>query len=207
MEIEQRNIHCICFDAENACEQMTSQLYLDTFVTLVVLSGRAVMIVNYQNFELHQNMAAFLSSHLFKVKEVSRDFQCIALFVSKNYMEEYDPADIIPLRTKYAVKMYSTPMVSITEDEVEHLRRRWETIKETLQDTTHYYYDMMVKNVLIAYYLDLSNSFERHKPNGSATLTRPEIMTRSFIECLTLHFREEHQVDFYADQLHISSTT
>lgn len=60
-------------------------------------------------------------AHLITLTNLTDDFRAEALFVSREFMESMDPVDIINVRTRYGVKLYSQPVIKFTPQEVEFI--------------------------------------------------------------------------------------
>ena len=197
-------IRCVEFDDSNIVDSQNSQIFFNANATIVVVSGSARLSVNYQDIDLEKNMAVFLSSRMFVVKSVSEDFKCFALVVSKRYIDEFDTNDVVPIRTKYTIKMYHFPVVQLKDEDVVRLKNRWSDVRETIFDTSHFYYDSIVRSVLHSFFFDLSNYFEHYSIHKERSFTKQEKITHYFLNLLMMHFKEEHNVEFYADKLNIS---
>lgn len=204
------NVSCMELDSVSASELLASRLCVNSFVMIYVTSGCAKLSVNYQVFDLKRNgVASLFDSYLFRLHDVSDDFRCICLFVSKLFMERNAPTLTVAIRTKYAVKMFRRPVMYLKEEESSLLKKRFEDIDRTLNNKSHSYYNIMIVNVLIAVFLDLSHLFELHERDRdrdrATNMSRCELITKSFIELLTENFREEHKVEFYAQRLNVSN--
>lgn len=63
----------------------------------------------------------------------------------------------------------------------------------------------MVLNTLLIFFLDLSNVIEQEGSTlDSQNISRDEIYFQKFLEILVNHYKKEHLVDFYANNLHIT---
>ncbi|MFA6778628.1 MAG: helix-turn-helix domain-containing protein, partial [Paludibacteraceae bacterium] len=168
----------------------------------------ASLCANFRKYPIERNSIALLSVlHLFQIENCSDDFSCICLFVSKTLMEEMDPTEMIYVRTKYGVRLYSSPVIKIEEKDAELLKMRVDEINRSLDNEEHYYYKQMILSSVIAFFLDMSNLIEHNLQNlaKDVGLSRYEKLTKSFIELLTTNYRQEHSVNFYAKKLNITA--
>ncbi len=200
-------LSCKEYRSEEAFQIFTSRSHLYSYKTILVLSGQANFSANFCHYKLTSGCVVVLSTHICTITEASEDFRCVVLSVSHTFMERYDPAEMIPIRTKYSVMMFRNPVIRMSAENVESLKHRWDNLSFALSDTDHYYYRQMVLNAFIAFYLDLSHFIEKRISEGMVrdTLTRKELIVRTFIELLIENFKQEHNVDFYAEQLHLSA--
>lgn len=202
-----KKVNCITIDYHNANCQFSSAVYFDAIISILVLSGRADIHINYKSYSVGTNTLLLLSSsHLFHFYKCSKDFNCLCLFVSKDFINEMDSTDMIYQRIKYGVRMYNTPVMPLSGPNTNITLQRMHAINEAIDNTEHFYYKEVILNNLFAFYLDLSNIIERNSPSHSeGNLTRYESTIKSFIELLAANYREEHKVEFYASKLNLSA--
>lgn len=202
-----KKISCITIGYREAEEQFSSDIHLDAFIILLVLSGKGHTVINYKAYDIQADTLLLLSSaHLFHFYECSDDFQCQCLFVSKAFTDEMDSTDMIYRRTKYGMRLYNQPVVPLAHPYAVLLAERLASINKNIDRTEHFYHKEVILNRLFAFYLDLSDILERtNLPHTDGCLTRYESIIKSFIELLATHYREEHKVDFYAAHLNLSA--
>ncbi len=204
---EKMLLSCKEYYGEEASQIFNLDSHLCSYKTILVLSGEANLSANFCHYKLSHQCVTILSMHICTITEITENFHCIVLSVSHTFMERYDPAEMIPIRTKYSVMMFRNPVIRLSAENVDNLKHRFDNLSFALSDTEHYFYRQMVLNAFIAFYLDLSNFIEKGISERSVqdTLTRKELIVRTFIELLIENFKREHTVDFYAKQLHLSA--
>ncbi len=202
-----RKINCFAFDSVTASEQFSSPTYLSAFVAILVLSGTGRASVNFKSFDLDTGSAVLLTtSHLFSLEDISPGFNCICLYVSREFMDETDPAEMVRRRTEYGIRLYKNPVLTLSPADASLLEDRLHNLDITIGNETHYFYKETILNRLFAFYLDLSDIVERHAANRiDEKDNRFEIIIHRFIQLLGKHYRKEHGVEFYASQLNISA--
>lgn len=189
----------------NPLEQ-TPAVYINANITLFVLKGEADFLVNYTTYKIRERDVVMLSpAHLITLTNLSDDFKAEALFVSREFMESMDPIDIINVRIRYGVKLYSQPVINFTSQEVKLMLQRLALFKDVLYNNQHHYYNETVLSTLILFFLDLSNLIERKHIQVGEALPRREYITNMFMELLSTNYRTEHSVAFYASKLNITS--
>ncbi len=200
-------ISCIIIGHREAEEQFSSDIHLDAFIILLVLSGKGRAVINYKTYDIQVNTLLLLTSaHLFHFYDCSNDFQCQCLFVSKEFTDEMDSTDMIYRRTKYGVRLYNEPVIPLEHPHAALLAKRLDSVNQNIDRTEHFYHKEVILNRLFAFYLDLSDILERtNLPHTNGRLSRYESVIKSFIELLAAHYREEHKVDFYAARLNLSA--
>lgn len=200
-------INCVTIFRKDIIAQFSSAIFLNAQVVVLVLSGTGSISINYSIYNLEKNTTLLLSpSHLFNFNDCSRDFKCLCLLVSRQFMEEMDSTDMIYRRIRYGVTLYNEPLILLNEFNASLIAKRISEIDRAIEDTDHLYYRDMIQNRLFTFYLDLSNIIDRQIGyNGRRPLTRYESIIKTFIELLVNNYRKEHKVDFYASRLNISA--
>lgn len=181
-------------------------VHLHSSLFIMVLSGNATLKINHTNHKLSTHDIALLSfGHFFTIKEMSRNFSCITLYVSKNYIDEMYSTDMLYKRVKYGIKMYQNPLISLDENTLNTLLKCTDFIKSIVLDNTHLYRKEMTLNALRIFFLDLSNIIEkREEQNQDSKPSMDEIYFQKFLDLLGSHYKTEHLVDFYAKEIHIT---
>jgi len=199
-------IACYDIDENNVATQLSSPIYLNAFIIVLVLSGSGTIRINYKPYDIREETIMLLSSsHLFNFIYCTPDFRCSCILVSKDFMEEMDATDMIYRRIKYGARLYSTPIVKLNAASSFLLKNRITAIDGAIENVGHFYHKEMILNSLFAFYLDLSNIIEKDTDShSSSNLTRYESIIGSFIELLVANYRKEHKVDFYASLLNIT---
>lgn len=174
--------------------------------TILVLHGRATANINSKAFNIKSNSLLILtSSQIVQFTSISKDFCCMILLISHTFMKEMDPAEMTTMRVRQGAMFYNTPSVILEELDKELIKNRMENIHRALLNTTHLYYKQTILCNIIALFLDIHNIIERlpiYSSNRKST--REEKITTDFIELLTENYRDEHDVNFYADSLNIT---
>lgn len=184
----------------------TPAVYINANITLFVLSGKAEFLINYTTHKVRERDIVMLSpAHLVTLTNLTDDFRAEVLFVSREFMESMDPVDIISVRTRYGVKLYSQPVINFTLQEVEFMMQRLTLFKQVLNNLQHHYYNETVLSTLILFFLDLSNIIEQKHLQVGEALPRREYITNMFMELLSANYRTQHSVAFYASKLNITS--
>lgn len=203
-----KQVHCMTLDHNEMEKQFSAAVYLDAFISLLVLSGTATISINYKSYFIKSHTLLVLSaSHLFYFSESSKDFCCQCLFVSKDFTQEMDSTDMIYKRIKYGVRLYNTPVMPLKPSYSQLISERMSDINKVLDYTEHFYYKERILNSITTFYLDLSDVIEHQATYlmaNEGNLNRYESIIKSFIELLATHYREEHKVDFYASHLNLS---
>jgi len=182
-------------------------IYMKSSLFVLVLNGNINLDINFKEYVVKKNAIILLSfGHFLNIKYISDDFDCVMLYVGKEYINEMYSTNMIYKRVKYGVKMHSIPLLTLTEENALLLWKRLLFIDDTINSKNHLYYKDMILHTLDIFFLDLGNIIE-HEPssNDSQNTSRDELYFQKFIELLVDHYKKEHLVDFYANNLHITS--
>lgn len=179
--------------------------YINANTTLFVTKGSIIVNINYKKYEVKAGNALLLSpAHLVAAESFSNNFKASILFVGRDYMDEMDPIDIISVRTRYGVKLYSQPVIKLSAEENSLMAERLSKLKDIVDNIEHYYYKEMVLSSLIILFLDLSNIIEKNSESISEPLPRREYVTSMFMQLLIKNYRTQHSVTFYSSALNIT---
>lgn len=194
-------------------KHFSSPVSIHSSAYILVLSGNGHININYQSYRVEVNQMLILStSHLLYFEDLTPDFRCLCLLVDKEFRTEMDSVDMIYCRIKYSVSLFNTPILQMDEADAALLLERIQNLDKVISRTRHLYYKEIIVNSLLTFYLDLSDIGGRVFPAKSETdltktpnLTRHESIIQAFIELLIQNYRREHQIEFYASRLNLST--
>ena len=182
-------------------------IYMKSSLFVLVLNGSIDLDINFKQYAVKKDAIVLLSfGHFLNIKCISNEFECIMLYVGKEYIDEMYSTNMIYKRVKYGVKMHSIPLLTLTEENALLLGKRLSFVDDTINSKNHLYYNEMILHTLEIFFLDLGNIIEHETSNNDDQNTsRDELYFQKFIELLVDHYKKEHLVDFYANNLHITS--
>ena len=188
-------------------QHLDTNIYLQSSMFILVLNGTSEIEINFRKYGISKGEIILLSfGHFFKIKDFSKDFRCVVLYVGKEYIEEMFSTDMIYKRVKYGVKMYKTPLLKLSEEESDLLLQRLEFVRKIVLNELHRYHKEMILSALLIFFLDLSHIIEKEvQEEGAGKQSRDELYFGQFLELLVLNYKAEHNVEFYADKLHITT--
>ena len=186
--------------------QQPALIYLNAYTTILVLSGTASLNINYKRYNIESDTLILLSpSKLFSIENCSSDFRCESLSISGEYVEEINCNETTNIIKNHFGENSLPTIISLSEESKSMIQDHFRTINNNLTNTNHLYFAQVVNNRVVAYFLDLADIVEVNKDSiVDYTMTRYEQLTSLFMELLTKHYRSEHNVDFYAEKLHIT---
>ncbi len=181
-------------------------VYVNAFSYLLALHGKARLVIDETEYEILPGCLCLLSPlHLTCFSEVSNDFRCMFLCLHKDFV---DRIGVFNLKQRIAkgMHMHRNPSVQMSAADTVVLKESIENIRNQILRQDHLYHLELMQNALIRFYLELDNILDRNiQPEGSGmTVTRNRMKLQEFITLLMNHFKEEHQVAFYAKAMHIT---
>ena len=181
-------------------------VYVNAFAYLLALHGKARLVIDETEYEILPGCLCLISPlHLTCFSEVSDDFRCMFLCLHKDFV---DKIGVFNLKQRIAkgMHMHRNPSVQVSPVDTEVLRESIENIRQQILRKDHLYHLELMQNALIRFYLELDNILDRdpQAESGGMTVTRNRMKLQEFITLLMNHFKEEHQVAFYAKAMHIT---
>ena len=185
---------------------VNTSIYMKSSLFVLVLNGSANLVINFKDYEAKKEAMVLLSfGHIIRFRQVTEDFECIMLYVSKDYADEMFWTDMIYKRVKYGVKMHNSPILSMKEESARLLEKRLTFIDEVIRPSNHIYHNEMILSTLAVFFMDLGNIIEQESSaTDSQNVPINELHFQKFLELLVEHYKKEHLVDFYANKLHIT---
>ena len=128
------------------------------------------------------------------------------MMVSSNFLKEM----YISLNSfmPFFASQKEHPVFHLKEDEVRELTHFFMGIKSAVEGDDYFKVDI-TKRLLAAYLYKWGSILYRHRPELQAEAAKPlkreEILFKEFIRLVSEHHRKERRVDFYAEQLFLSS--
>lgn len=198
---------CKKLNASSMESLFSEEICVNATAAFLVISGKAKVNIDKNTYNLDNEKMLFVYIlRPFFITDVSCDFTCHVLFVSKEFMDDMDPSEMIYTRTKYSVALFGHPIINLQPSFSVIAHKRLDAVSYAICDTEHYYYRSMILNSVIAFYLDFSNYIERlGLVSDKSSQPRYAEYARRFLELLIKFYVKEHTTDFYASQLGISS--
>lgn len=107
---------------------------------------------------------------------------------------------------EYVMKLGSNPVITVTREEMAHLRHRLDLLQDALRESDHHYREEMVSAAFTLLERDVANVFLNHSrevQDEVGTVRSREIFSR-FAELVNSNLLMHHDVAFYASALCIT---
>lgn len=134
----------------------------------------------------------------------SADYRSVCL-IADEHMTLESPAMWNIIRTAYfPIAELGQPVVRLSAQQAAHLDSRMREVMAYLQ-SQHQFLDDCLRSLYTLFLLDLRNMMEQSIGNHHYGERTTDLFI-AFIRLLPHHFIEHHDIGFYADQLHITTT-
>lgn len=177
---------------------------LNSFIYAHVLKGSAVVKYDNHIFTVNANdLVIFAPLSPPKAKEVSDDFEAIALFVSSEFASEAHNTRNLMMTLILTLNQPDNPVIKLTDKEMKYLEEILQIFTLHMQHGTTYTYDAL-HSLYGLYLADLMGIIERRGLAEHCSIRSYKLFL-DFSKLLNEHFRSHHDITFYADKLGISA--
>ncbi|MCD1116741.1 helix-turn-helix domain-containing protein [Chryseobacterium turcicum] len=176
----------------------------DYFTLILIEKGSVRFRLDNASYQAYESDVIFCPmAETFWIEEISDDYDANYIFFSVKYISEagfnYKSNDVL--------KSLSSDPTNIIRNEPDLYRKINFHLDElkTLNNAEkeNYYFNEMIWHHFSLVILEIDNYFKKTEKTAQLTYREDEITTSFFI-LVRQHFKEQHNVQFYADQLFIS---
>ena len=204
-EIWNGKIACIKGNAQNAMTVNNMKDTLEAYSIALILQGEVLVESNDKEMVLQRNdIQLYVPGFKVKTKSVSPDYEGLTLVIDMK-MALDSPVSKDMVRSSFFPRLeLENPKMTLEEEDA----RRIEEILLMLRDrimSESLYKERILKMLYSVLVLELMN-LQEHKKRKAEITERAEHLYISFIRMLSSHFKEHHDIGFYADQLSVTPT-
>lgn len=172
------------------------------YLTVIIChAGCARLLYDMQEVHFTANsIAVILPDHIMRPLECSPDYSVTFILHSNAFCEE--------LKTKRLThdyeKFHLTPSCHMTDEAMALYNKALDIFEHICNSSTQFYplrREMLIaqSNVMV----ELSNACRR-EIDTNRVISRNQMVFQDFCNLLAMHYREHHEVTFYADNIHLS---
>lgn len=166
-------------------------------------SGSARVLYDMQEVMFHPNeIAVVMPNHILCPIESSDEYRVTILVHSASLCEE--------LKTKRLThdyhKFHRAPSCLLTDEEMVQYMQAVELLEHICLSSTQRYplrHEMLIEltNVMV----EMHNAYRREMDDKAVNENRNYILFNEFCDLLAAHYREQHEVAFYAEKAHLTT--
>lgn len=182
-------------------------LRLDGVAISIREKGRSKGIINLQEYDLNENDMIICAPGNFLQSVVDPGVHRSQLFlISSGYLKEMyiNMNNFLP----FFISLKEKPVFHLTDEEMGEQTSFYQLIEDNL-DGDDVYREEIVRRLMGGYIYKVGSILYKKKLKSVSEnmnfLKREEVLFNQFINLLTEHHRKERRVDFYAEQLFLSS--
>jgi AraC-like DNA-binding protein len=199
---------------ENAKDdgKINKPIKLDHFLIGLMIEGEGDILFNLIPYNLHRNSLFIVTPNIHITFQGHRaDSKIMAMNFTPDFLMEAGIHKRNAEIFNYADR-HDNPHFSLTDNEVKILKASMFSMKESaLSEESHYYKTEVLHHEFNVFLFELASILKKYRVHECTKLTRKEDILNVFTNLLTIHFREERSVQYYADAMfltpnHLSKT-
>ena len=142
-----------------------------------------------------------------RISKTSANLRAWCLFITFEFASE-SLKNLRPGPLNHLLERLHLPVWNLSQEESGTLERQLLLLKEILGNPKHYYQQELSETYFRSFSLELGNIMFTHEENMDNTppyISKRDFVTLNFMKLISKHFMEEHNIDFYAKALCIST--
>lgn len=179
-------------------------IYVNAYSHALITSGHSQLYINGDTKRVEAQTLCLISPiHLTCFTQRSPDFKCTFLCIRKNFIESMSNYDLHHHILR-GLNTYRHPITNLQDEEFTLLNNCLENIKQQIDRTNHRYQLQLIQNALARYFWEYDNIFyneDKAIKAEESMQNRYASILQKFTALLLDHFKTEHAVPFYAQQL------
>jgi len=177
--------------------------YINAYCYLLIIGGEANLYVNETCYRLKAGCLIMQTPlHNTIIQDYSYNFQFSVVVISRMFLNNLYIAKSNQMTTG-SLYTYSNPVIELLPDDCEIINNCIIDITNQIKRCNHSFQKELIQNSIIRFYLELHNAYNKI---SITDIKQPRHYTilRNFINLLITHFKEQHNVWFYAQELNIT---
>lgn len=183
------------------------QISLDKgFFFILVTNGTARLSDMYQEYDLCQdNLIIQTPSITSKLTGISPDFDALCLYVRPEYFDSLPAGQLVYNQVSLFTGNYRIPVFPLGATESHVLQKTLNLFSGQIQAIS-LYREGIIRHLCSLLLLQLADVLHKKNQHANVYLKRSNEIFRNFKRLLVHHYREHHDISFYASHLSISTT-
>lgn len=175
---------------------------------ILVCSGHMKVKLDENMKEMEANsMLDILETINIKIEETSPDLKAYGMAISYKFMSE-SLKGLKPCPETYMLDLMKAHVNSLSENECKTMEMQMELIENTLKNQKNRFREELCRTYFKSFMMELGNMMltkKENEKNNRNFMNKHEMLTINFMRMIRQYAAKEHNVDFYAEKLCISS--
>lgn len=175
---------------------------------ILVCKGHMTVRLNDTVKEVKENsMLDIVENISTRIEETSADLRAYCIAMSYKFMSE-SLKNLKPFPETYLLDIIKAQVIHFTEDECKTIERQMKMIENTLRNQKNYFREELCRTYFKSFIMEFGNirlTNEENRKDKQNFMDKHEMLTIDFMRMIRQHAAKEHNVDFYAEKLCISS--
>ncbi len=197
------------FNDVNAMPRYEVPSRLETTILSVCLNGYTRVGINMQEYYVGPgSLIVALPDQIMHSIEISEDYQCIIIAISRKYTDEIFPKMKFILQLFFYTKEY--PCLNLEGNELNYIMEYYNLFWERVNDEEKKSSREIILTLITAMLYEVYNIYDTRIPRRTEKRNRKDVIYDQFMRMLSENYRKERSVNFYAKALcltpkHLSS--
>lgn len=176
------------------------------FFFVFVESGTALLTDMRQDYTIKGEDLIVLSPSLAAtLHHASPDFTFICICLVPEYFDSLPGSQLLYSQLAEFIQVDHLPIVSLKPEKSRYLRQTFDLFSSDLRGFKIYTHGI-ISHLCCLLLLQTADTFCQSNRHMPVYVKRSGEIFRKFRKLLTAHYRQHHDIGFYADELHISTT-
>ena len=189
-----------------ACTTYGQILLEKGFYFLLVANGTASVSDAHAGYVLAPlHLLVVTPSIRVTLADMSADFRMVCLYIEPDYFDTLSVGQLVYGQVSQFVGNYLLPIFQLETEQADYLQKTLALFSGRLEEM-HLYRDGIVRHLCSFFLLQMADALYQKNRETAGFANRSTEIFRNFKRLLVHHYREQHNIRFYADRLHISTT-
>lgn len=186
--------------------QETSIVIKQGFFFLLVTNGTILITDAFHRYTLSENHLLVLTPSTESVlSNANYNLSISALYIAPDYFDSLPDGQPVYNQVARYLGNYQLPIFRLSDSQTAYLEKTMSLFSEQLV-SMQLYRDGVIRHLCSFLLLQITEALCQENHNTPVCVKRSNEIFRNFKKLLVYHYRENHSIQFYADQLHISTT-
>lgn len=183
------------------------QILLDKgFYFLLVTNGTTSVSDVHASYTLASlHLLVVTPSIRVTLADMSVDFRMVCLYIEPDYFDTLSVGQLVYGQVSQFVGNYLLPIFQLEAEQADYLQKTLVLFSSRLEEH-HLYRDGIVRHLCSFLLLQMADALYQKNRETTGFANRSTEIFRNFKRLLVHHYREQHNIGFYADRLYISTT-